>query len=68
MARTRRYLLNCTNCSYARVMDVDAYMHVDYERDVHETSIRNALAVGPYCPRGSVAIAQLRDGAEVSMT
>lgn len=40
-------------------------MNVDYQRECHEESIRNALAVGPYCPRGAVAITSLRDDAEV---
>jgi hypothetical protein len=54
------YILNCTNCAYSEIIETDAYMNVDYTRELHEESIRNALAIGPNCPEGAVAIAQTR--------
>jgi len=66
MSKTQ-HLLNCTNCSWWLVVEADAFMHVDYERDCHEESLRNALNVGPYCPKGAVSIVNLPDDAEVDV-
>lgn len=59
----RPYLLNCRNCHWWTVVVASAYMQVDYVRDCHEESLRNALSVGPYCPKRAVAIVRLPDAA-----
>lgn len=62
---TRTWLLNCRNCGWWDTVEADTYMNVDYQRECHEESMRNALAVGPYCPKGAVAIVSLRESAEI---
>lgn len=62
-----KHLLNCTNCAWWTVVESDSFIQVDCKRDQHEEGYRNALSVGPYCPRRSVVITRLREEAEVGV-
>ena len=55
------YLLNCTNCAWHTYVE-GSMIEADFQRDCHETSLRNALVIGPFCPRRSVVIRPVRDG------
>lgn len=60
----KKQLLNCRNCAWWTVIEGDM-MEADYIKDCHETSVRNALSIGPYCPRKSVAWAPLPEEADL---
>jgi len=59
----RPYLLNCRNCHWWTVVVTNTYIQVDYVRETHEESLRNALSMGPYCPKRAVTIVQLPEAA-----
>lgn len=62
--RGSRQLLNCQNCDWHAFITGEL-MHADFEKEVHEKSIRNGYA-DEACPAGSVAWAILREGSEVA--
>lgn len=61
--RVNKQLLNCQNCDWHAIITGEM-MLADYEKEVHEKSIRNGFSEDA-CPSGSVAWTTLREDSEV---